>query len=227
MDDIPAEAYGITEKTFTVSETRIPNSTYARSLVQDVIAADEQRAKQRELVNANLAGAAPYKASDMKGAPWMASINFMGVKARVDAAMNPYIALLTGVESYAVCCTNYDRDNPEKQKWDAAITRNFHRLLKRWNQFDWHILHAVRQMIIEGWAPVTFDPGDDWRFRAINADCIKVPKGSPSCLDDRVPYVVLLVPYQIHELYEKIADESTAEEAGWNVDAIKSAIRVH
>ncbi len=79
-------------------------------------------------------------------------------------------------------------------------------------------------MRLHGIGPAFFDREGDWRFRGLETGNVLVPKGSPSCIDDRLPFIIIRMPYRIVELYDWIKDPVSAETAGCNVEAIRNAI---
>lgn len=222
----PAILLGLLEPDGKAPETRMGDPDDARSLVNRFLFEDQGRAIQRALVRGNLDGNNPYGATKPSGQKWEANLNFLFGKARVNRAVSTYSALFAGVENYANFQTGYQKTNPESQQWNLIIARNFHDMIKTWGAgWDWNMQHRIKQMVIEGFAPVLCGQGDDWRFKSLDASCIKVPRGTPSTLDERCDCVVLLDTVRCHELWKKIADEKASTDRGWNRDAVKKAIR--
>lgn len=193
------------------------------SLLED----NQGRSRERAIVKGLVDGNPPYNDSKKRaeGRGWECNLNFMEGLAIMDSSAVPYYALFANVPYYADCRTDFQEDNPDHEKWNAKITNCFSDLLKRWPQFNWNIQQVSYWMRLHGIGSAYFDRDGDWRFRAIDTGSVLVPKGSPSCVDDRLPFILIRVPYRIVELWDWIKDEQAAEAAGCNVKAIKDAIR--
>lgn len=198
----------------------------ARELIGKAIMEDAPRSQQRALVKGNIDGFAPYNECQRKeaGLQWTANLNFNDGKAILQSARTPYYQLFKGVQNYAVFQTNYDTNNPNRTLWEDSIGRRFTCLLDRWKQFDWHMQASQYQLLLEGWSPVIFDRDGDWRFKSIPANSILVPREANSTVDERLPWVIVRVPYRVHELYEYIRNPEAAKKKGWNVELVKKVI---
>lgn len=209
------------------NETRMENAFRCRQLVWRLIREDDLRGYYRAVVKACYDGAAPY--SDRQraenGGRWTANLNFMELQAIMDNARIPYYALFSGVENYCRFYSNYQPENPEHQRWADIVSMKWTKMLKRWKQFPWHMKASQFEMLFEGWGPVMWEDEVNWRFRSIPARNVLVPQRSESCLDERVPYVAVRCSYRVHELYDRISDPEIAEKRGWDVEAVKFAIR--
>lgn len=198
----------------------------ARGLLRKWVREDQLRSQQRALCKGNLDGNPPYGGMNKKFAPWSADINFLTGRARIQAAMNPRTALYAGVDNYFVLKPETRPQDKEHETWGQKMTYHFSKMVKTWGGWDWHQRHRIKQLLVEGWGPVIFDGNDDdWRFRAIDAASVFVPRGTASALDERTAAVALLVPYFTHELYAMIKDEDKASKRGWNPRAVKWAIK--
>lgn len=221
----PNVLLGIIEPDGVVPETRMGTPDDARTIVRKAMVEDQGRSIQRALVRGNIDGNNPYGASKRSGQKWEANLNFMFGKARVNRAVGTYSALFAGVENYANFRTGYQTDNPASLRWNEIIAEKYHDMIKSWGAgWDWNMQHRIKQMVIEGYAPVLRGQGDDWRFKALDSSTIKVPRGTCSTLDERCEWVVLLDTVRSHELYKKIADEKTSTARGWNTEAVRKAI---
>ena len=184
------------------------------------------RSMERAIVKGLVDGNPPYNDQRKKaeGRGWECNLNFMEGQAIMDSSAVPYYALFANVPYYADCKTAFQPDNPEHETWNAKITAGFTNLLKRWPQFNWNIQQVSYWMRLHGIGPAFFDREGDWRFRGLETGNVLVPKGSPSCVDDRIPFLIIRMPYRIVELYDWIKDPEAAEKAGCNVEAIRRAI---
>lgn len=182
---------------------------------------------ERAIVKGLVDGNPPYNDAKKRaeGRGWECNLNFMEGQAIMDSSAVPYYALFANVPYYADCRTRFQYDNPDHERWCSKITYCFSNLLKRWQQFNWNVQQVSYWMRLHGIGHAYFDRDMDWRFRALETGAVLAPKGSPSCVDDRLPFICIRIPYRIVELWDWIKDESAAADAGCNVTAIKDAIR--
>lgn len=196
-------------------------------MVNKMIRDDQPRSQRRALVSGLVHGNAPY-ANRPKELSWCSNINFLEAKAALRTAHSPYVQIGNSIELAAECKTTHDPENPDHANWHRIIAEEFHKMLNRWPERQWHTQFSEKQMLKFGIGPVVFDKKGDWRYRAMPADSVKVPKDSPSCLDERVPYCIILTSYTVLQLWERIAaGDTVAENAGWNVALVKDLIRKH
>lgn len=211
-------------------ESRLTSANDARQLLQACIREDNDggRAYHRAVTKGAVDGNPPYDDFTRKqeGRGWEANLNFLKGRAIMNRTAVPYYNLFARVPYFAETRTAFQPDNPEHEHWCAAISRRFHNLLKRWKPgFNWCVQDMSYWMRLHGVGFAFFDVDGDWRFRSIETGKVLAPKGSPSCLDKRVPYCFIRVPYRITELWQRIKDEEYATKTGVNVEAVKTAIK--
>ncbi len=192
-----------------------------------MIEEDRDRSAMRAAVDGQIGGNPPYNDAKRKaaGLGWTANINLMGGKALMDSSSVPYYAIFKGVEYYAETCTSYKPTDPEHDTWNQKIARRFHNMLERWKGFDWNIQHASYHMRKHGIGACFFERMGDWRFRSIASGCLLTPRSTPSCVDKRLKHPGIRVRYTVSELWDFIRDEEAATKKGWNVPAVKLAIK--
>jgi len=223
----PLGLLGLDEETSKSPYTRLQNGHDARRLLWTCLQEDSERSMERAIVKGLVDGNPPYNDSKRRseGRGWECNLNFMEGQAIMDASAVPYFALFANVPYYADCRTAYQPDNPDHESWCSKITYCFSNLLKRWPEFNWNVQQCSYWMRLHGPGPAYFDRDGDWRFRAIETANVLFPRGSPSCVDERIPFIIIRVPYRIVELWDRIKDEEAATAAGWNVSAVKNAIK--
>lgn len=209
-------------------ETRLKSANDARRLLQACIQEDRDRALERALVKGCVDGNPPYDDARRKaeGRGWEANLNLMKGRAIMNRTSVPYFNLFSRVDYFADCRTAHLPEHPDHEIWSKQISLRFHNMLKRWKPgFNWGVQQVSYWMRLHGIGFAVPEKDYDWRFRSVETGNVLVPKGSPSCLDKRVPYVFVRVPYRILELWGKIKDDKTAASAGWNVEATRNAIK--
>lgn len=181
----------------------------------------------RATVDGQIAGNPPYNDAKRKaaGLSWTANINLMGGKALMDSSAVPYYAIFKGVEQHVECRTSYQPEHEDHELWNGFISHRFHEMLKRWKDFDWNIQSASYHMRKHGIGPCIWERDGDWRFRSIPSSAVLVPRRSASCIDKRLLWAIVRVHYSVVELWGFIKDEEAGKKMGWNVDAVKLAIK--
>lgn len=228
LRDIPSR--GAATKT---SDTRLTSANDARKLLAECLKEDGPRSLERALVKGCVDGNPPYDDQRRKaeGRGWEANLNFGKGKGVMKRTGAPYFNLFARVQCFVECSTAHGRPSgtepghPDRDRWNAFIASRLDQLLRRWDEFSWSVQQISYWMRLHGIGFAFFDKDHDWRFRPIETGNVLVPKGTPSCLGGRTPYVFIRVPYRIHELWERIRDEDAASAAGWNIEATRNAIK--
>lgn len=218
----PDALLGLDPVTMEPPKTRMEDADDARRLTEQLLIEDQPRSIQRALVNANLKNFPPYGGRKPRGSAWEADINFGMGSARLNRAAGAYTGLFAGVENYVDIQTDFQPENPDNPQWELKMSRGVHDCIKTWGKgFDYNQQHRIRQMLSEGFGPVLMEEGDNWRFRALDASSIKVPKHTYSVIDERCRYVVVLEQMSVIDLYRKTL---LPDDKRWNQEAIQWAI---
>lgn len=207
--------------------SRLSTSGDAQSLLQLLVQEDMSRSYQRAIVKGCYDGNAPYNEARRRkeGMSWATNLNFLGLEGIIDSSRVPYYALFSGVPYYTCFKTGYDTQNPDNDRWNKAIEEKWTNLLDRWKQFRWHMQASQFEMLFEGWGPLIWENDASWKVRAIPARAVLVPKGAYSTVDERLPYIAVRCTYRIDELATFIQDEVSAKNRGWNLPAVRYAIK--
>lgn len=225
--DIPGEILLAPAQVKRSTESRLPSASNARQGLRQLLKEDEPRSYERAIVKGCYDGNAPYsqKKLNQDGQRWRCNLNFRGLEGTMDSARIPYYGLFSGVPTYATFKTRYQATSPLASRWEKIIEQKFTCMLDRWEDFKWNMQCSQFEMLFEGWGPLIFDKDADWRFRSISARSFLVPQDSPSCLNKRIPWFAVRCPYRVHELFDCIRDEKAARARGWDVEAVKNAIK--
>jgi hypothetical protein len=191
---------------------------------------DQPRSRERAVTRGLLQGNAPYDPAKRRSSnnAWQANLNFLEGESAVDSARVPYYQLFSGVKQYAVCRTNWGDDEQTRQRASDIISKNFHKMLKGWQFFDWHMQNTFAEMLRWGYAPIIFDSGSSWKFKSLESRCVMMPKDTASVIDERVVIIMVVEKYSVTELWNKIRGEKDTgngySAAGWNLKACRRAI---
>jgi AcrR family transcriptional regulator len=176
----------------------------------------------RKLVNGLVGGAPPFS-SVPPDLAWIPNINFLEAAAQIETARVPYYQLLN-VQSYADINSPFSPDDPNHDEWEAKIEKYFHEMITRWPEWYWEYQRKDYEMLKHGIGPVMFEDYPNWRFRALDAGAMKVPRDTPSCVSARMPYCSIFTDERVHTLWKHIRNPKAATDAGWNVPAVRKVI---
>lgn len=226
----PTALYGLTtlDDNLEPPVSRVQDASSLRGVARRLIIDDEPRSRERAITRGLLQGNPPYNPARRKaaGQQWMANLNFLEGEASIDSARVPYYQIFSGVKEYVMCRTKWGRDEQERTEASAKIAKHLQKLFKGWPEFDWHIQNMTAEMLRWGYAPLVYDPDPTkWKFKSVESRCVMVPKDTASLVDDRLVTLLLIESFTISELWDKIRDEKAAQDAGWNVPAVKRAIQ--
>lgn len=214
------------DKSGKAPKTRITNHAGLYGLYQNLYLADEQSSKDRTRIMDMFDGAAPYDPVILKrmGQGYRANLNFGEAGADLEKALSAYNDLVTSVDRLVNVKTKFG-DESQREEYGAIISEEFHRLLTK----DWPSFYFKQQLlsyyfIAQGLAVAFFEDERNWQWNICPIGDFLIPRGTPAT-EDKVEIACVRRIYLTHELFKYIENEKAAKEAGWNVDAVKQAIR--
>jgi len=214
------------DKSGKAPKTRITNHAGLYGIYQNLYLADEQSAKDRTRIMDMFDGAAPYDPIVLRrlGQAYRANLNFGEAAADLEKALSAYNDLVTSVDRLVNVKTKFG-DESQREEYSAIISEEFHRLLTK----DWPAFYFREQLlsyyfIAQGLGVAFFEDERNWQWSVCPIGDFLIPRGTPAT-EDKVEIACVRRIYLTHELYRYIENEKVAKEAGWNVDAVKQAIR--
>jgi hypothetical protein len=158
------------------------------------------------------------------GQGYRANLNFGEASADLEKALSAYNDLVTSVDRLVSVKTKFG-DESQREEYAAIISEEFHRLLtKDWPSFYFRQQLLSYYFIAQGLAVAFFEDERNWQWNICPIGDFLIPRGTPAT-EDKVEIACVRRIYLTHELYKYIENEKAAKEAGWNVDAVKQAIR--
>lgn len=213
-------------KTGKAPKTRITNHAGLYGLYQNLYLADEQSSKDRTRIMDMFDGAAPYDPVVLKrlGQGYRANLNFGEAAADLEKALSAYNDLVTSVDRLVNIKTRFG-DESQREEFATIISEEFHKLLtKDWPSFYFRQQLLSYYFIAQGLAVAFFEDERNWQWNVCPIGDFLIPRGTPAT-EDKIEIACVRRIYLAHELYKYIENEKVAKEAGWNVDAVKQAIR--
>lgn len=223
MDNSPEELRDLSDSGAPV-KSRVSDPIHARSLIDDLIDGDKERARRRTLVAGLLDGNAPVSDRSLRkdGRAGDANINWREANGQLTNAWTPYFDLRGEVP---VCIDgNLDAADPAT---DAELMRGFaeafHKMLFGWAGFDRVTQLCDKTMLVHGMGNKIWDDEWDWRPKTCLVDDLIVPDDTFSDLSNCEEVLVRSV-WSAGKLWRMIENERQAKAAGWNPEAVKKAI---
>lgn len=214
------------DKSGKAPKTRITNHAGLYGLYQNLYMADEQSSKDRTRIMDMFDGAAPYDPVVLRrmGQGYRANLNFGEAAADLEKALSAYNDLVTSVDRLVNIKTKFG-DESQREEYGTIISEEFHRLLTK----DWPSFYFKQQLlsyyfIAQGLAVAFFEDERNWQWNVCPIGDFLIPRGTPAT-EDKIEIACVRRIYLTHELYRYIENEKVAKEAGWNVEAVKTAIR--
>lgn len=214
------------DKAGKAPKTRITDHSGLHGLYKNLYLADEQSAKDRARIMDMFDGAAPYDSVVLRrmGQSYRANLNFGEASADLEKALSAYNDLVTSVDRLVTVKTKFG-DESQREEYGAIIAEEFNRLLtKDWPSFYFRQQLLSYYFISQGLAVAFFEDERNWQWNVCPIGDFLIPRGTPAT-EDKVEIACVRRIYLTHELYKYIENEKAATAAGWNVDAVKQAIR--
>jgi hypothetical protein len=208
-----------------ITDKRVRTSSDVVAAFGVMYTADLWRSRERALCQAACDNAAPYSDSKSKAMGTYGRSNFNPGFARKSTAkeQNPYIELMQQMDVFSSTPTKHG--TPEEQEvWEPIIAEGFTKMLQRWPKWDYLYQLIVSLFVRHGVAVPCWTDESDWQPWAYGMQHFKFPERSKPCEDD-LDMCGWRSQENCRDLYRKIQNEKVAAKCGWNVAAVKAAIK--
>ncbi len=207
-----------------VPKERLPDAQDARALISLLMESNRGRARINAKVKGMLDGNRPYDPAKLRNAAqqFRVNVNWLEGRAKTSAAKVPYYDLFSSSTNYVDCTTSYG--TPDQQaEHSRIITEEVNATLKDWDEFDFNMQLMINEFVDYGKAFLMPNGKDEWMFSCIAQSKVLFPDGASS-FPNKWDVVVVRHVFKVTDLYDYIRDEKTAEEAGWDIEAVRDAI---
>jgi len=207
-------------------ETRITDHAGLFGIYKNLYLADEQSAVDRTRIMDMFDGAAPYDPIVLRrlGQSYRANLNFGEAAADLEQALSAYNDLVTSVDRLVSVKTKFG-DESQREEYGSIIAEEFHRLIcKDWPAFYFRQQLLSYYFVAQGLGVAFFEDERNWQWNVCPIGDFLIPRGTPAT-EDKIEIACVRRIYLTHELFRYIENEKAAKAAGWNVDAVKQAIR--
>lgn len=207
-------------------KTRISDQSGLFSIYQQLYLADEQGARDRARIMDMFDGAAPYDPVVLRrlGQSYRANLNFGEAAADLEKALTSYNDLVTSVDRLVNVKTRFG-DESQREEYASIIAEEFTRLVtKDWSSFYFKQQLLSYYFVSQGLGIAYFEDERNWQWTVCPIGDFFIPRGTPAT-EDKVEIACIRRIFLVHELFQYIENPKIAEQAGWNVDAVRKAIR--
>ena len=204
-------------------KTRINSGAAVRGIFEKTLRAYEKRHARNAKVQGLVDGNPPYNqaALERNAQRYRANFNSGEAEAFLGTAEGAFYDLFAEVDRPADI--KFDHPSPDSVPMGELASDLFRGLWQSNDRADWVIQLSIRNMVLFGIGPVTWEDEMDWRPTWVSADDILLPDRAPSNVADW-DMVFIRKEFTVDQLFRFISDEETATKAGFNVQAIKDAI---
>jgi len=206
--------------------SRIKDHSALHSIYKNLLLADESAAADRARIMDMFDGAAPYDPVALRrlGQGYRANLNFGEAAADLEQSLTAYNDLVTSVDRLVSVKTDFG-DESQREEYSAIISEEFHRVVTK----DWPSFYFKQQLlsyyfIAQGLAVAFFEDERNWQWNVCPIGDFLIPRATPAT-EDRIEVACVRRIYLAHELYKYISNPKAATAAGWDVEAVREAIR--
>ncbi len=205
-------------------KTRVTDPAHVRDMFARAVEANKRRERLDALVKGMVDGNPPYEQAKLTAAGRRHQANFNNGEAEAffGVAQTAFYDLFSEVDRLTNCTV--DDTVAEANKFTDIVSEEFDWLLKQNDGLDYNVQLGIHDMVLYGTGPHIWEHPLDWRSKAVPHNIVFLPNQSKS---DVTQWEKLFIQcdYRVDEAYAWIADPESAEKAGYNVKAIREAIK--
>jgi len=208
-----------------VMRNRIKNPASLASLYQSLFIADFQASRARALVQSEVDGNPPFSdCEDRKnGVLGRTNVNWGYATQSQQDIEEPYNSLFESIDTFGTTPTRYGSEL-ERNEWSQIISEEITRMVRNWPDFSFNTQMSIHLFTMFGLSFTFREDRFDWRWKVYDLQYLKLPRRTRATIND-VDLVTCKVSMLPAKLQEKIENEEVAKKAGWNVEAVKAAMK--
>ena len=206
-------------------KSRVVSANDMRQVYERMLRDDEPSAIARVRVQAMKDGEPPYNPAARRaaGQTSLANANFLQGEKIVQKVSNGYLDIITSVKTLMSVNTEFGEVN-QRYEYNRIIGEELTRTIRKWPSFAAHFMTLVDKFVTHGVGISYFPDTVDWRFEVAGFGDFLIPRQTPAT-EEKIQIAVSKQDMPVTELYDNIRDEAKAAELGWDVKAVKAAIR--
>lgn len=224
IDSISSELALLNEKG-EVPKYRAISAAVLRANHNRMLQDDEGSAAMRVRVRGMIDGEPPYSPAARRAQKQssLANANFLQGAKIVKKVANGYNDIIFSVKHLMSVETEFGED-AERYHYNRVIAEELSRTIRKWRSFQAHFQMLVRQFVEDGVGIAYFPDTEDWRFEVAGFGDFLIPRQTPAS-EDKIQIATSKQDMPVTDLYGMVSDEEKATDLGWNVKAVKDALK--
>jgi hypothetical protein len=205
-------------------DSRLTEAKYAYEIVNELIDANEKRAKVDTKVFGLVSGHPPFRQSELvaQAQAWRCNINWRIAESFLSLALTAYWDVIAEAPSYA--SVHVESDNPdESEEWSGIASEEFDRLNRRDTELNFMFRRNHHDMVLYRCGPAMFQDTLSFKAKPVSCGNLLVPDQTQSCTNEW-SMAVVRTEYRVDELYGFIRNPKAASMAGWKTGAVRKAL---
>ena len=220
-----AELSGPPEDKKAEKESRLTSAAVLRSLYTKEFRADEKSAKARAQIQAMVDGKPPFDQAKLNatGQGSRANANFLMGQDLVAKANAGYQDIVTASKILMTISTEFGEPS-ERADNNAILQEELTRTIRKWGGFIPKTLRLIDLFDTHGVGVGLFPDTKDFRIDVSGLGEFLIPRQTEAS-EESILYAIGKKDTTVVELEQKIENEDAAAARGWNVEAVKAAMK--
>lgn len=206
--------------------SRIKDASSAHTIYKRYRFSDMESARQRRLVQEMYDCALPYDKDKLKslGQGHRFNLNFGEAASLKEQATTAYNDLTDSTETMVrVRLKAGYADESEVAEKQGLIADGYHRMLKRWGEFDSTVQRLADVFIGHGVGFAYFPSATNWQFDVTGLQDFLISRQTRAT-EKAIQVGFAMRRYPVNELYQYVKDPEKAKENGWNREEVLKLI---
>lgn len=185
--------------------------------------ADYERDVNRSRINDLANGGPPYTEDDVLRQSIEVNVNDLSLTRLAHDARSQLYSAFNKPGHFYTATTDAGAVAKRGERSTTA-TKEVNRLMKRSLPYYECMRSAMALDVLHGIGPSNWEGTDRWRPIPLGVEDVLVPARTLLTMEN-LPFLAIYRPYTAHQLQRFIRNPKRATEAGWNVPAVRQAIR--
>jgi len=205
-------------------DSRIRYAGQVWEICDDLADQDKKRRKKRSRIFKAYHRFPPSEYSTLfeLGMDWQSNCNFGMMAYVVDNNLSSFFDMVTQRTRAADILTKKGKAS-EKAEWSDHISNAFDRFLREWDEYLINVEQDLLDMLLFSKGIQMWETKEGCTTEHVMADDFLVPDGTKVSFSN-FDVIAIKRSYKITELWEKVKDQKSSKDTGWNRDAVIEAM---
>lgn len=225
---LPASLPSVVDEEGKIIERgRIKSAAALAGLYQYLFTSDLGSSRARAKVQSQVDGDAPFNSDQdrLLGLGGRTNANWGYASQSQQDIERPYNDVFDSIDVFGTTPLKADyADEMSRQQWAPVIAEEMSRMIRNWPEFTFNRQMCVHLFTMFGVAFTYREDKFDWRWKVTSLQWLKVPRRTRASIEAQDFFCARDYMSPV-ELEKKIRNPEAAEKSGWNVKAVREAIR--